>query len=103
MMILDIWNSYFCTAVKKRIEEILAAKNTTELVEENRTWKNWGPYGMERTGEQEQAKLWKIWTNIIWGAQFWLEKLDETRRRIKQFYNYCSQRAAHQFSFKKNF
>ena len=54
---------------------------------------------MERTGEQEQAKLWKIWTNIIWGARFWLEKLDETRRRIKQFYNYCSQRAAHQFSF----
>ena len=38
-MILVIWNSYICTAVKKRIWEILAAKNTTELVVENRTWK----------------------------------------------------------------
>ena len=45
-MILDIWNSYICTAVKKRIWEILAAKNTTELVVENRTWKNSGPYGI---------------------------------------------------------
>ena len=35
-MILDIWNSYICTALKKRIEEILAAKNTTELVVEIR-------------------------------------------------------------------
>ena len=64
---------------------------------------------MERTGEHEQAKLWKIWTFFgqseknIWGPRFWLKKLDETRRRMKQFYNYCSQRAAHQFSFKKNF
>ena len=31
-----------------------------------------------------------------------LRQLDETRRRIKQFYNYCSQSAAHQFSFKHN-
>ena len=30
-------NSYICTAVKKRIEEILAAKNTTEQVVENMT------------------------------------------------------------------
>ena len=37
-MILDIWNSYTCTAVKKRIQEILAAKNTTELEVENGTW-----------------------------------------------------------------
>ena len=29
-MILDIWNSYICTAVKKRNYEILAAKNTIE-------------------------------------------------------------------------
>ena len=33
-MTLDIWNSYICTAVKKQISEILAAKNTTELVVE---------------------------------------------------------------------
>ena len=37
MMIFDIRNSYICTAVKKRNQEILAAKNTTELVIENRT------------------------------------------------------------------
>ena len=30
LMILDIWNSYICTAVKKWNYEILAAKNTTE-------------------------------------------------------------------------
>ena len=41
--IVDIWNSYICTAVKKRIEEILAAKNTTELVVENMTWKKFRP------------------------------------------------------------
>ena len=29
-----------------------------------------------------------------------LLQLDETRRRIKKFYNYCSQSAAHQSSFK---
>ena len=29
-----------------------------------------------------------------------LRQLDETHRRIKKFYNYCSQSAAHQFSFK---
>ena len=38
-MTLDIWNSYICTAVKKRISEILAAKNTIKLVVENKTWK----------------------------------------------------------------
>ena len=32
-----------------------------------------------------------------------LRQLDETRRRIEKFYNYCSQSAAHQFSFKYNF
>ena len=45
-MILDIWNSYICTAVKKRIYEILAAKNTTELVVEIGPEKNSGPYGI---------------------------------------------------------
>ena len=45
-MILDIWNLNICTAVNKRIWEILAAKNTTELVVENRTWKNSGPHGI---------------------------------------------------------
>ena len=34
IMILDIWNSYFCTVVKKRIQEISVAKNTTEIVVE---------------------------------------------------------------------
>ena len=29
-----------------------------------------------------------------------LRQLDETRRKIKKFYNYCSQSVAHQFSFK---
>ena len=32
-MILDIWNSYICTAVKKRVVE-------------NRTWNKSGPYGI---------------------------------------------------------
>ena len=32
--------------MNKRIWEILAAKNTTELVVENRTWKNSGPHGI---------------------------------------------------------
>ena len=31
-----------------------------------------------------------------------LRQLDETRRRIEKFYNYCSQSAAHQFRFKYN-
>ena len=39
MMILDIWNTYICTAAKKRNKEILTAKNTTELVVENRILK----------------------------------------------------------------
>ena len=43
-MIVDIWKSYMCTAVKKRIQEILAAINTTELVVERRPEKNSGPY-----------------------------------------------------------
>ena len=43
LMILDIWNSDIRTAVKKRIQEILVAKNTTELVIENRTWKKFRP------------------------------------------------------------
>ena len=38
IMILDIWNSYICTAMKKRIWEILAAKNTTELLLLFVTW-----------------------------------------------------------------
>ena len=29
-----------------------------------------------------------------------LRQLDETRQKIKKFYNYCSQSVAHQFSFK---
>ena len=35
-----------CNAVKKRIKEILAAINTTELVVEIRPEKNSGPYGI---------------------------------------------------------
>ena len=34
----------------------------------------------------------------IWGHGFSLQQLDETRRRIKKFYNYCSQSAAHKLS-----
>ena len=35
-----------CTAVKKRIQEIIAAINTTELVVGIRPEKNSGPYGI---------------------------------------------------------
>ena len=46
-MIVDIRKSYMYTAVKKRIKEILAAMNTTELVVEIRPGKeNSGPYGI---------------------------------------------------------
>ena len=45
-MIVDIWKSYVCTAVKKRIQEILVAINTNELVIEIRPKKNSGPYGI---------------------------------------------------------
>ena len=39
IVIVDIWKSYMYTAVKKRIKEILAAMNTTELVVEIRPGK----------------------------------------------------------------
>ena len=56
-MILDVWNSYICSAVKKGNEEILTVKNTTELEVENRTWKNFfGLYG--------------IWTQFFTGPIF---------------------------------
>ena len=45
-MIVDIWKSYICTAVKKWIWKILLAINTTELVVEIRPEKNSGLYGI---------------------------------------------------------
>ena len=45
-MIVDIWKSYICSAVKKWIWKVLPAINTTELVVEIRPEKNSGLYGI---------------------------------------------------------
>ena len=46
-VIINIWKSYMCTAVKEtNIESSLAVMKTTELVFEIRSEKNSGPYGI---------------------------------------------------------
>ena len=46
-VIINIWKSYMCTAVKEtNIESSLAVMNTTELVFEIRSEINSGPYGI---------------------------------------------------------
>ena len=46
-VIINIWKSYMCTAVKEtNIESSLAVMNTTVLVFEIRSEKNSSPYGI---------------------------------------------------------
>ena len=46
IVIVDIWKSYVCIAMKKWIWKVLLAINTTELVVEIRPKKNSGLYGI---------------------------------------------------------
>ena len=67
LMTVNIWKSYMCIAVRKRIYAILAAMNTTERVVEIRL----GKKIQARTGlKYENCLSNMVWTNT-WSKKFW--------------------------------
>ena len=98
IMILDIRNSYICTAVKKRMQEILAAKNTNISVVPclHYTCTKGRPQWVFRSGMKTPNKLIQKWLvskefypGIMWQpgwTRFWTKLTPiSCKRSLKVF------------------